>query len=555
MSHQPLPFAPPALAARLAAHAARLAATPLRELRARDPERFPRLSLEGAGLLLDYSRQLIDADALEDLVALGAASGLEAAVRRLFAGEIVNVTERRPALHMALRDPGGVPLSVGGSDVRALVAAERSHCRAFVGAVLDGARRGATGERFTDVINVGIGGSDLGPVMAVEALRSFASPDLGVHFVSNVDGVQFADLAVRLDPARTLVIVCSKTFTTMETLSNARLARRWLVERLGETAVAKHFAAVSVNHPAMNEFGIGADARFTMWDWVGGRYSLWSSIGLSVELAVGSRNFEALLAGALAVDRHFQSAPLASNLPVLLGLIAVWNRQFLDCDSHVVLPYDQRLHRLPAYLQQLSMESNGKRVRRDGRPVEWRTGAVIWGEPGSNGQHSFFQLLHQGTARVSLDLLLPAQSSAGLPESQALAAANCLGQAEAFANGYTAAEARAELEAKGLDPARVAELVPHKVHPGNRPNSILAFPRLDPVTLGSLVALYEHRTYVESVLWDINPFDQWGVELGKKLADALVPAVRGTRRVAGEPALQALIDRVSRMSNDNKINM
>jgi glucose-6-phosphate isomerase len=550
VSQTPLPFAPPELAARLAAHAARLAATPLRDLRAGDPKRFPRLSQEAAGLLLDYSRQLLDADALADLVVLASASGLEAAIGRLFAGEIVNTTERRPALHVALRDPGGAPLSVAGTDVRAVVAAERTRCRAFVASVRDGTRRGATGERFTDVINVGIGGSDLGPVMAVEALRSFVSPELGVHFVSNVDGVQFADLAARLRPERTLVIVCSKTFTTMETLGNARLVRRWIAERLGEAAVAKHFAAVSVNHPAMNEFGIGADARFTMWDWVGGRYSLWSSIGLSVELAVGSRNFEALLAGAHAIDRHFESAPLAANLPVLLGLIAVWNHHYLACDSHVVLPYDQRLHRLPAYLQQLSMESNGKRVRRDGGPVEWRTGAVIWGEPGSNGQHSFFQLLHQGTARVSLDLLLPAQSSAGLPESQALAVANCLGQAEAFANGYTAAEARAELEAKGLDPARVAELVPHKVHPGNRPNTVLAFPRLDPLTLGSLVALYEHRTYVESVLWDINAFDQWGVELGKKLAEKLVPAVRGARRVDAESALQALIDRVSQMSND-----
>ena len=545
MTTSALPFASPDLAARLAAHAARLRAIPVRDLRASDPGRYAKLSLEAEGILLDFSRQVLDSAALLALVELAEASDLLGAIERLFSGAIVNATEGRPALHMALRDRSGTPLSIGGTDVRALVAAERRRCRDFVRSVTTGARLGATGRRFTDVINIGIGGSDLGPVMAVEALRSYAQPGLNVHFVSNVDGVQFADLAQCLEAATTLVVVCSKTFTTLETLTNARLVRHWVAERLGEAAVPQHFAAVSVNHPAMNEFGIAQDARFTMWDWVGGRYSMWSAIGLAIELAIGSEHFESLLDGAYAIDAHFRSAPIARNLPALLGLLGVWNRHYLDCASLAVLPYDQRLHRFPAYLQQLSMESNGKRVRRDGRPVGWATEPVIWGEPGSNGQHSFFQLLHQGTSRTALDFLLPAQSSVGLMDSQNLATANCLAQAEAFANGYTLEEATRELAAKGLPAQRAAELAAHKVHPGNRPASILTFERLDPSTLGKLVALYEHKVFVESVLWDINPFDQWGVELGKKLAENLAPAVRGERRLAGQPGLQALIDRLS----------
>ncbi|HUO78839.1 MAG TPA: glucose-6-phosphate isomerase [Steroidobacteraceae bacterium] len=545
MTSPTLPFASPDLAARLAAHAARLRATPVRELAAADPGRYGRLSLEAEGILLDFSRQVLDSAALLALVELAEAAGLGAAVERLYGGAIVNPTEGRPALHVALRDRSGTPLAVGGTDVRALVARERQRCRDFVRAVATGARVGATGRRFTDVVNIGIGGSDLGPVMAVEALRGYAHTGLDVHFVSNLDGVQFADLAGRLEAATTLVLICSKTFTTLETLTNARLVRHWVAERLGEPAVPQHFAAVSVNHPAMDAFGIAPDARFTMWDWVGGRYSMWSAIGLAIELAIGSEHFESLLDGAYAIDAHFRTAPLSRNLPALLGLLGVWNRHYLACGSLAVLPYDQRLHRFPAYLQQLSMESNGKRVRRDGEPVRWSTEPVIWGEPGSNGQHSFFQLLHQGTSPIALDFLLPAQSSVGLPESQNLAAANCLAQAEAFAYGYTLEEATAELLAKGTPAPRAAELAPHKVHPGNRPASVIAFQRLDPATLGKLVALYEHKVYVESVLWDINPFDQWGVELGKRLAEQLAPAVRGERPLDGQPGLQALIDRLA----------
>jgi glucose-6-phosphate isomerase len=545
VSSQTLPFASPELWQALTAHRDRLKATPTRSLIAADPERFRRLSTEAEGLLVDYTRQHLDAPAMVDLLRLAESSGVPAAIDELFEGAIVNGTEQRPALHVALRDPAGPPLMVGEQDVRAAVRTERERVRAFAQSVITGTRKGATGQRLTDIVNIGIGGSDLGPVMAVEALRSYANPRLNVHFVSNVDGVQFHDVVAGLEPAKTLFIICSKTFTTLETLTNARLARRWITDKMGPNAVPKHFAAVSVNHAAMDDFGIGTDARFTMWDWVGGRYSMWSAIGLSIELAIGSQRFDELLAGAAQIDRHFRTTPLDRNLPVLLGLIGVWNRNLMDCGSHAVLPYDQRLHRFPAYLQQLEMESNGKRVRRDGRPVEWDTGAVIWGEPGSNSQHSFFQLLHQGTARVSMDFLLPAVSSVGNQASQDLAAANCLAQMEAFANGYTLEEAVAELKARRMPPDRIAELAPHKVHPGDRPNTLIAFHRLDPATLGKLVALYEHTVYVQSVIWDINPFDQWGVELGKKLADKLAPAVRGERPIVDNPSMKALLDRLS----------
>jgi glucose-6-phosphate isomerase len=388
---------------------------------------------------------------------------------------------------------------------------------AFVREVHAGRRAGSTGERFTDIVNIGIGGSDLGPAMAVAALRPFHSGHVRCHFVSNVDGTQFADLAVELDPARTLFIVCSKTFTTQETIANARRARAWIAAKLGEAAVPKHFAAVSTNSAAMDEFGIGADARFAMWDWVGGRYSLWSAVGLSIELAIATPHFEQMLAGAHAMDLHFQQATWRANLPVLLGLLAIWNRDLLGCSSHAVLPYSQRLARLPAYLQQLEMESLGKRVRRNGEPVASQTGPVIWGEAASNAQHSFFQLLHQGTSNVSIDFLLPLNGAADATANN-LVIANCLAQAQALMAGNDADD-------------------PHRQHPGSRPLSLLVFPRLDPEMLGRLVALYEHKVFVESVLWDINPFDQWGVELGKAICSDLIQARDGSI----PPELQPLL--------------
>jgi glucose-6-phosphate isomerase len=491
------------LAEPLAAAAARLAGRPVAAHFAADPRRFAHFSREASGLLLDFSRQRLDAAALEGLIALAASRGLAARRDALLAGEPVNETEQRAALHTLLRVPEGEAVPSALAPLHAEVLAVRAQCRRFVAAVHAGRLTGSTGGRFTDVVNVGIGGSDLGPAMATRALAPYDAGLLRCHFVSNVDGTQFADLAPALDPAHTLVIVCSKTFTTQETLANANRIREWLVATLGEAAVPRHFAAVSTNQPAMDAFGIGNEARFTMWDWVGGRYSLWSAVGLALELAVGSSRFEAMLAGARAMDAHFAATPFPDNLPVLLGVIAHWNRNLLGCESHAVLPYTQRLSRLPAYLQQLEMESLGKRVTRDGGPVAGQTGAVIWGEPGSNAQHSFFQLLHQGTAAVSADFLLPLAGAAD-EGADDLAIANCLAQMQAMMAGHEAAE-------------------PQRVHPGSRAHSLIAFERLDPATLGALVALYEHKVFVESVLWDINPFDQWGVELGKKICSSLLP--------------------------------
>ncbi len=384
------------------------------------------------------------------------------------------------------------------------VLGERARMLDFAEAVRDGGVKGSAGKRFTLVVNIGIGGSDLGPAMAVEALHQFAAGAPRAAFVSNVDGCRLADVLACADPASTLFIVCSKTFTTLETLTNARTARAWLAGKLGEAAVPQHFAAVSVNRAAMDEFGVHPHYRFMMWDWVGGRYSLWSAIGVSLAIAIGRAGFEEFLAGGSAMDEHFQQAPWPENLPVLMALTGVWNVNFLGLPTLAVLPYDDRLARFPAYLQQLEMESNGKAVRMDGAPVTTATAPVIWGEPGNNAQHSFFQLLHQGSPRAALDFILPARSSCNSQAQQDLAIANCLAQAEAFAYGQSSAQVRA-----------APELVPHKVHPGGRPSSIVMFAQLDPVTLGALVALYEHKVFVQGVLWGVNSFDQWGVELAR----------------------------------------
>jgi glucose-6-phosphate isomerase len=394
--------------------------------------------------------------------------------------------------------------------------------------------RSGTGQSFSLVINIGIGGSDLGPAMAVEALRQYTEGSPRVAFVSNVDGCQLADLLAAADPERTLFIICSKTFTTLETRTNALAARAWVQGKLGPGAVPDHFAAVSVNTKAMDEFGVHPDHRFAMWDWVGGRYSVWSSIGVSLAIAVGRGNFEAFLGGGAEMDRHFRSAPWAQNLPVLAAMLGVWNVNFLGLPTLAVLPYDQRLSRLSAYLQQLEMESNGKSVRLDGAAVGATTCPVIWGEPGNNAQHSFFQLLHQGSARAALDFLLPVISSCGNQPQQDLAIANCLAQAEALALGQDSVQVEAELRRQGLTAARIAELLPHKIHPGSRPSTLVMFARLDPAALGRLIALYEHKVFVQSVVWGVNAFDQWGVELGKKLCDEIAPLVRAPASAADQ---------------------
>jgi glucose-6-phosphate isomerase len=518
--------------AELSAHAARLAAVPVRELFERDPKRFERFSREQAGLLLDLSRQRLDEIALAKLFQLADATGLRERIDAMWRGEHINTTEDRAVLHVALRQPPGA--AIGGTGIEKTVMSERARMLAFAQSVRSGAIRGSSGAPFRLIVNIGIGGSDLGPAMAVQALRAFTSGAPRCEFVSNIDGCYLAEVLESADPAATLFIVASKTFTTLETRTNARTARAWLAGKLGEAAVPQHFAAVSVNTAAMDEFGVHPEYRFRMWDWVGGRYSVWSSIGVALAIAVGERNVLDFLAGGHEMDEHFRSAPWAENLPVLMGLTGVWNINFMSLPTLAVLPYDDSLRRFPAYLQQLEMESNGKSVLLDGEAAQCQTGAVIWGEAGNNGQHSFYQLLHQGTPRAALDFLLPARSSCGNQAQHDLAIASCLAQAEALTDGVSADTVRAELERQGMPPAQLAALVPHKVNPGSRPSTIVLFARLDPATLGRLIALYEHSVLVQSVVWGINAFDQWGVELGKKLCDELAPAVQDP--AGGHPA-------------------
>ena len=508
-----------------AAPAAQASST--RELFAADPARFAHCSVQAAGLLFDYSRQRVTPDVVAGFAALAEQLKLRERIAAMFRGDAINTTEGRAVLHTALRRVGAAaPLMVAGVDVDAQVRAERARVLEFAEQVRAGTIRSSAGQPFSLIVNIGIGGSDLGPAMAVEALRQYAQGGPRIAFASNVDGCQLSQVLESADPARTLFIICSKTFTTLETLSNALAARAWLQAKLGAGAVPGHFAAVSVNAGAMDEFGVHPDYRFAMWDWVGGRYSIWSSIGVSLAIAIGAANFEAFLAGAAQMDQHFQAAPWAQNLPLLAAMLGVWNVNFLNLPTLAVLPYDQRLCRFSAYLQQLEMESNGKSVRLDGQPATVSTCPVIWGEPGNNAQHSFFQLLHQGSARAALDFLLPVQSSCGSQPQQDLAIANCLAQAEAFAFGQDAAQVTADLQRQGVPAARSAELVPHKIHAGNRPATLIMFPKLDPTTLGRLIALYEHKVFVQSVVWGINAFDQWGVELGKKLCDTIVPLVQ-----------------------------
>ena len=534
----------------LQAHAASLAPRHLRELFADDPQRFDHLSVEALDLLYDFTRQRVTPQTLQLLFGLAQACDLEGRIAALFAGETVNNTERRAALHMALRNRSDRPMRSDGQDVMPEVRGELAKMREFVTGVHEGRITGSKGGRYTDIVNIGIGGSDLGIVMATEALGRFRNRAIRLHCVSNVDGVELADSLEQVNPATTLFVICSKTFTTQETLSNASAAREWLVHELGEQAVSRHFVAVSTNHAAMDAFGIAPESRFTMWDWVGGRYSLWSTVGLSIALALGMDLFELVLQGGHDMDEHFRSAPLERNLPVLMGLLGVWNTDFLGLNSLAVLPYDRRLHRFPAYLQQLEMESNGKSVTRDGQEVGYRTGSVVWGEPGNNAQHSFFQLLHQGTAQVAMDFIAPVHGSSRFLKQQDLALANCFAQAEAFAFGQTAEQVRADLASKGTAAAEIERLVAHKVHAGNRPSSLILLPRLGPRALGKLIAWYEHKVYVQSVIWNINPFDQWGVELGKKLASSMTEPVRTGQWPDGPSHVQSLLERVRRWRAD-----
>jgi len=507
----------------LEAHRDELGRISLARLFAEDPHRFERFSLVLDDLLIDLSKNLWTAETLRLLLQLARAAEVEAWRERMWAGERINTTENRAVLHVALRHRGPEPILCDGRDVMPEVRSVLGRMKAFTEEVRSGARRGATGAAITDIVNIGIGGSDLGPQMVCRALDHLARPDLRAHFVSNVDGAQLAATLARLDPATTLFVVASKTFTTQETVQNAASARAWLTAALGEAAVAHHFVAVSTNARAVAAFGIDPERMFGFWDWVGGRYSLWSAIGLSIALHLGFERFEALLEGGWAMDRHFRTAPLERNAPVILALLGIWYRDLLGFSTHAVLPYDQRLERLPAHLQQLEMESNGKRVRRDGRPVERPTAPVVWGEPGTNGQHAFFQLLHQGTEIVPCDFLAAALPDHDLPGHHEKLLANLLAQGEALAFGKDEARVRAELAAAGLEGEALEALVPHKVFPGDRPSTTILFRRLDPFTLGRLIALYEHKVFVQGVIWGIDSFDQWGVELGKELAASILP--------------------------------
>ncbi len=505
----------------------------LRDLFAEDPERFTRFSLQLDDLLLDYSKNLVLPETMEQLLALARAADVEGGREAMFDGERINSTEGRAVLHTALRNRSERPVLVDGHDVMGDVREVLAAMGAFSDAVRDGAIGGATGERFTDVVNIGIGGSDLGPAMVTRALSPYGRPELRCHFVSNVDGAHLSDTLQGLDPRQTLFLVASKTFTTQETMTNARSARAWLVKALGEAAVADHFAAISTNLEAVAGFGISESRIFGFWDWVGGRYSVWSAIGLPVMIAIGPARFAEFLKGAFEMDEHFRSAPLAANLPVVLGLLGIWYRDVWGFGSHAVLPYDQRLERFTAYLQQLDMESNGKGVTLTGHPVAEATGPVVWGEPGTNGQHAFYQLLHQGSDVIPCDFLVAAAPQEDLGDHHALLISNCLAQSEALMRGKTAEEAREELAAAGLDAARIEALVPHKVFPGNRPSNTLVYRRLCPRTLGRLIALYEHKVFVQGRIWGINSFDQWGVELGKQLAGELLPMVKGEAEAEG----------------------
>ena len=518
----------------LAAHYETVAPLHMRDLFASDAQRFEKFSLQFEDILLDYSKNRITAETMRLLLDLARQADVPGWAEKMFSGEKINFTENRAVLHTALR--GRDPVFVDGEDVMPGVRHALAHMREFSEAVRSGKWCGYTGKPISDVVNIGIGGSDLGPVMVTEALKPYCGTPRA-HFVSNVDGMQMATTLQGLSPETTLFIIASKTFTTQETLTNAHSAREWfLAAAKDETHIAKHFVALSTNTDEVRKFGIDTDHMFEFWDWVGGRYSLWSSIGLSIALAVGMDNFEALLAGANAMDAHFRRTPLEHNMPVILGLLGVWYTDFFGAQSHAILPYDQCLHRFPAYFQQGDMESNGKRCDREGNTVDYATGAVVWGEPGTNGQHAFYQLIHQGTRLVPADFLAPVETHYPLGRHHPILLSNFFAQTEALMRGKTADEARAELEQTGMSGDELERLLPHKVFPGNRPTNSILFGKLTPRTLGSLIALYEHKIFVQGIIWNINSFDQWGVELGKQLAKKILPELSGTQTVDSHDA-------------------
>lgn len=518
---------------------------------AADPDRFKSFQLEAAGLFLDYSKNHVDNTTHELLVALARASDVEAKRDRLFAGQVVNPTEGRPALHTALRNRSDEAILVDDQDVMPEVLEVLDRLRGFSDSVRSGGWTGYTGKAITDVVNIGIGGSDLGPLMAVEALAPFAHERLNLHFVSNVDGSHLHATLKRVRPETTLFIVASKTFTTQETLTNARSARAWFLEsEAGQSDVARHFVALSTNAKAVSEFGIHLDNMFGFWDWVGGRYSIWSAIGLPLMLSIGMDRFEQFLQGAHDMDQHFRTADLAENLPVTLAMLTIWYNNFHQAHSHLIAPYDQYLHRFPAYLQQLTMESNGKSVHMDGSRVSIATGPIVWGEPGTNGQHAYFQLVHQGTHLIPVDFIMALESLNPMGNHHELLMANCLAQSEALMNGKDGETLSAEMREQGASPEEIERLLGHRTFEGNRPSNTLLVQRLDAHALGAMIALYEHKVFVEAAIWDINPFDQWGVELGKQLAKSIAAEIETGKTVRShDSSTNGLLNRALRLRN------
>lgn len=517
----------------LEAHYQEMKEKHMRDLFKQDPSRFGKFSLRFNDILLDYSKNRITEKTMALLVDLAMQADVTGWRDKMFTGEKINFTENRAVLHVALRNRSNRPIHVDGKDVMPAINAVLEQMGRFCDTVREGKWKGYTGKAITDIVNIGIGGSDLGPVMVTEALKAYGKPGFTPHFVSNIDGTHLAETLKYLDAETTLFIIASKTFTTQETLTNAHSARDWFLRRAGdEAAIAKHFVAVSTNAEEVSRFGIDTKNMFEFWDWVGGRYSLWSAIGLAIALYIGMKNFESMLAGAHEMDEHFRTAPLDKNMPVILALLGIWHNNFFGAQTHAILPYDQYLHRFPAYFQQGDMESNGKRVNRQGDLVGYSTGPIVWGEPGTNGQHAFYQLIHQGSKLVPADFLAPINSQNPLGRHHEILLSNFFAQTEALMKGKTEDEARAEILAGGMDPEAAERLLPHKIFEGNRPTNSILFNKLDPKTLGALVALYEHKIFVQGIVWNINSYDQWGVELGKQLAKAILPELDGDAPVA-----------------------
>jgi glucose-6-phosphate isomerase len=536
----------------LQAHAAEMKKTHMRELFRQDTDRFKKFSRTFGPLLFDFSKNILTEETLSKLLVLAQTAGLKTKITEMFSGAKINTTEKRAVLHTALRNRSDRPVYLDGSDVMPAVRKVLARMRAFSEAVRNGSWLGYDGRPIHDIVNIGIGGSDLGPQMVVGALAPYQAGHLRLHFVSNVDGSHIAEVLKRVDPATTLFLVASKTFTTQETMANAHTARNWFIEKTSqEKAIAKHFAAMSTNTRAVTEFGIDPANMFEFWDWVGGRYSLWSAIGLSIALAVGMDHFEALLAGAHAVDEHFQQAAFAENLPVLMGLLGIWYNNFFAAQTHAILPYDQYLARFAAYFQQGDMESNGKRVTADGQWAEADTGPVIWGEPGTNGQHAFYQLIHQGTKLIPCDFIAPARTHNPLGQHHHLLLANFFAQPEALMRGRTESEAEAELSAAAWQGEALRALARAKTFPGNRPTNSILIEQITPHSLGMLIALYEHKIFVQGAIWGINSFDQMGVELGKVLANAILPELESDQVVSGHDAsTNGLINAYKRMRRE-----